>query len=803
MAASPGRTWPLFLAILGLVAALAGVELYALWTRGRAQAPPAPSVAGVAIPQADIPAGIIGDINSPYGGIRRSAQVALFGWALDHAGIEAIEVHIDGHVYAARYGIARTDVLEARPGYPDSARGGYEWSADLSALGAPTNADQRTIEVVAVARDGRRRVIGTRELIEPAALARFTDTATTRRTDAAPFYILPALSAIGLRGAYELDTWYAAYASSTVRTGMRVPILYLRTTRGAAKDFVFDPDWDIERRCGERRIAEDSLGATIAHAVEHHLPVLFTLNGGVWADASCDVPQWDVNDHLEQDVANCQWNEKNAVMPDDYLKHLPGSQDAPELARSLTFNVYAREVRHYKRRNLQQAGAMIASFAREHPDLFIGVNLDPDTYINPFFEGSQWYDYNPGTLRQFREWLSGTGPYTGRTDKDVPDLSRYRRPKPLTLTEAGRLAGRAFANWNEVDPPRAFPREPTAGRPAYWDDPWTREWETFRRHLVDLHYDELSQWLATSGIPAARIWSSQGFMAPHANARPFAVRITSPMKNYDTGGMSIEGSIPIAGHLGAILYGASAQNNISMETPASLFATFRYMDPGWAVVEINTADLRNPTAEPTYAAGYRSLRDVFNYGGRFVSPMAWNGSNGKYVGKPGYVTFTAWRHTPFEDAARDFMLSHANVPVGARLWTFGTPRHVDSDGWTASRGTVLPQGGALTIVPDDGHITLVSPPEIMFDPARFRHVLLGIDDAAPLLQARISARANPTAPWREIPTRAAGWRMTSGGLAIPLPEGRSGVPFDQLRIELTFATSAEVRLARVALWPRS
>ena len=61
----------------------------------------------------------------------------------------------------------------------------------------------------------------------------------------------------------------------------------------------------------------------IAYAVEHKLPVLFTLNGGIWADAVCDVPEWDVNDHLEQDKANCQWNEHDQVMADDYLKHLP------------------------------------------------------------------------------------------------------------------------------------------------------------------------------------------------------------------------------------------------------------------------------------------------------------------------------------------------------------------------------------------------------------------------------------------------------------------------------------------------
>ena len=381
---------------------------------------------------------------------------------------------------------------------------------------------------------------------------------------------------------------------------MRVPILYLRTTLGKTRDWEFDPAWNIERRCGERRIAEDSLSGVIAYAIEHKLPVLFTLNGGIWADAVCDVPEWDVNDHLEQDKANCQWNEHDQVMADDYLKHLPGASAAPELGRSLTFNIYATQNRHYKRRNLQSAGRIVAEFATAHPELFAGVNLDPDTYLNPFFEEKQWYDYNPGTLRQFRQWLAGSGPYAIKPARGVPDLSRYRRARPLSLAEVRKLSGKPFGSWDEVDPPRAFPRE---GKP-FWEDPWSHEWEVFRRHLVKLHYDELSQWLADAGVAPTRIFSSQGFIAPYPTAFPFAVRLDSPTKNYDSGGMSVEGAIPRDGHLGAIVYGASAVNDVRMENDANLFATFHRMDRGWGVVEFNTADFRTPKELPSYAMGY-------------------------------------------------------------------------------------------------------------------------------------------------------------------------------------------------------
>src|SRR2546426_5893526 len=184
-----------------------------------------------------------------------------------------------------------------KPGSPKSAGGGFEFTADFSPHPAPPGADRRTLTVVAIAEDGRETVIAKRSVIEPAALARWRDLSFTA---AAPFHLLPALSGIKLGGALELDTEYTPYLSPTTRVGMRVPILYMRTTKGAAGDYVFDPGWDIERRCGERRIAEDSLAATLAHATAKSLPLLITLNGGIWAQAACDVPAWDINDRLEQ-----------------------------------------------------------------------------------------------------------------------------------------------------------------------------------------------------------------------------------------------------------------------------------------------------------------------------------------------------------------------------------------------------------------------------------------------------------------------------------------------------------------------
>ena len=747
-------------------------------------------------------AATIGYVDAPAAEAVIGTAIRVRGWALDTAGIDRIEVRVGKSTLLARYGLSRADVAAVHPGYPDGSACGFEFEADL----APLAPERHRFTTVAVNRHGGETVLAVRSLIPPDALERWRELYRARaRAGETPFYVLPALSGVSLGGAAGLADAYAAYVSPPLRIGMRVPILYLRTTLGAARDWQFDADWDVERRFEDRRVAEDSLSSVIAHSIRHRLPVLFTLNGGVWADATGSAPQWDVNDHLEEDDANCQWNERDQAMPESFLANMQGVLGAPEIGRSLTFNVYAERNRHYKKRNLQAAARIVAAFVRDHPDLFVGVSLDPDTYLNPFYafgEHRQWYDYNPGTLRQFREWLAGGGPYAGKPSSGIPDLSRYRRHRPLALAEASALAGASFASWGDVDPPRSF----DFGEKPFWKDPWTREWEIFRRHLVQLHYDELSQWVAEAGIPESRIHSAQGFLVRIPPVMPFAVRIESPLGNHDTGGMSIEGAIPKHGHLGAIVYGAGAVNDVPMEAGSeNLFATFHRMDPRWAVMEFNTADFQIPDVLPDYAAGYRALREMFNYGARFVSPMAWNGSDGALAGKPSYVSYTAWRNTPLEEAMRDFALSHAFLPTGARLWTFGSPRHVDSDGWIGQNGTTLAAGSGYIDVRVDGPTArLLSPSPLAIARGETDLLVLGVTRGA-LASVAVEARRSDGL-WLCLASRrpASECEYAGAGLLVALTWPSMLECAEQLRILLTPADAAgELRMRHVALLPPS
>ncbi|HEX8013585.1 MAG TPA: hypothetical protein VF814_22080 [Casimicrobiaceae bacterium] len=324
----------------------------------------------------------------------------------------------------------------------------------------------------------------------------------------------------------------------------------------------------------------------------------------------------------------------------------------------------------------------------------------------------------------------------------------------------------------------------------------------FRRHLVQMHYNDLAQWLFEVGVPEAKIYSSQGFIAPVPSSMPFALHIESPSKNYDTGGMSVEGAIPRHGHLGAIVYGESAANRIRVEGDANLFATFHQMDPGWAVGEFNTADFRKPNELPTYALGYRTLREMFNYGARFASPMAWNGSNGAFAGQPGYVSFTAWRNTPAEDAMRDFAVAHAYVPIGTRLWTFGSARHADTDDWTAADGAVLAAGnGYIDVTPRDRVATLLSPAPLALARGETDLIVLGLDPAA-IDSVAVEAR-EPSGAWIALgPARSASsLATTAAGVSMPLLWPAKLASTDQIRVMLRFRAAGPTRIRHLALYP--
>lgn len=478
-----------------------------------------------------------------------------------------------------------------------------------------------------------------------------------------------------------------------VEIGLRGRVEYLRTTKGRQADYAFDPDFPERLRWRNGKgMSGESLRELLDTALRFHAPLMITLDGGVWADSKFSAPDLDIVDMLEQDERTVQWNQFGKSEPDDALKGLAGATDNPELARMMSLNHYNRRFLDYKKRNLQAAVREIVKFNQAHPGHYVAINLDPDEYINPWFYLTQWYDYNPDTLRQYREWLFHLGPYAnGR------ELAFSRREPALTLADANRLAKQSWKDVSAVEPPRLA---------IDYGDQWQQLWTQFKRHLVARHYDDLATWVVEAGLPTARIYTSQTFIQTDV-----AVRVTDQASGWtDQAGVSIEGAKPRQGHLGAILYGPASRNEGKPRSGNSLIDNIRGTDPEWGVGEFHPATISFPEKLPNHAEAYATMQALINGGVHFLSPI-WGSYAGDRVIHPN--NFKAY--DVMEGSAHEYQLvwwlrAMQAWPVGSLYYPFGNTLVKSSDGWSGTAGTRVESNfGELRLSADGVRLGLVSP----------------------------------------------------------------------------------------------
>ena len=551
-----------------------------------------------------------------------------------------------------------------------------------------------------------------------------------------------------------MRNWRDLVGGGCLEVGLRGRVEYLRTTRGRSHDYLFDPDFpDAGRLRSGREMTGGSLRSLLDLVLRLKAPVLITLDGGVWADSAFSEPEIDVVDMLEEDERTVQWNQFGRAEADNALGDLAGSMDSPQLSRMMSLNRFNARFLGYKKRNLQAAVREIVRFSREHPEIEVQVNLDPDLYINPWFYLTQWYDYNPDTLRQFREWLFHLGPYA-----DGGSLAPARQEPKLSLQAASRLARKQFASIDEVEPPRGA---------IDYADPWQQMWSHFRRHLVAQHYEDMATWAAQAGMPPSGIFTAQTFILADV-ARGVRGRATNWT---DQAGVSIEGAKPTEGHLGTILYGPASRNMGKPRSGRSLVDNIRSVDPEWGTVEFHPAVIVQPEKLPTQEESYQTLLAIVNGGARFMAPMWGSRADDQKLHPEKFRAYDSMEGTAFEYQMAWWMLQLQRLPAGRLLFPFGNALVDSQDGWSGGKGTrVAASRGRLQL--DGNSISLASP---VWDGLRTTH--------------RLTVEASGSWPQRQVKAEIrlkSGARLTCASAASPLRctlPTRPGDQLEQARLE--------------------
>jgi len=101
--------------------------------------------------------GSFGEISLPVGSGVYGGVNTFLGWALDWEGVARVKIYIDGaSIGDATYGIARPEVTDRYPGYPDSAAPG--WQIDVNA--AVFTDGVHSMQAIVVDKLGFETVIG-------------------------------------------------------------------------------------------------------------------------------------------------------------------------------------------------------------------------------------------------------------------------------------------------------------------------------------------------------------------------------------------------------------------------------------------------------------------------------------------------------------------------------------------------------------------------------------------------------------------------------------------------------------------
>ena len=380
-------------------------------------------------------------------------------------------VRVDGTSYPARIGIARPDVAKAKAGHPRQRQRRLRVHGRLRHV-FPRTAARRPASRSRSSPSRRTAASACSARAASSIRARSRAGAPSRRATRRRSTCCPRCRASTSAARSELDTIYAPYLSPTVARGLprahplpahdqgRGRRLRLRSRLGSQAQ--------VRRAAHRRRFAQRRARA-LRRRRSCRCWSRSTAASGPTRIATC--PQWDVNDKLEQDVAQ-----------------LPVEREERGDARRLT----SRTCRDRRRRRSSRARSrststrttcattrsatcsrrapLLAAFARDASRTCSSASTSTPTVPQSVLRANS----SGTTTTRARCASSANGsPAPGRTRdarrRGVPDLRAYRRAQPLTLAEVNALAGNAAGGRGRKSIRRA--RSARDGRAAVLEGP--------------------------------------------------------------------------------------------------------------------------------------------------------------------------------------------------------------------------------------------------------------------------------------------------------------------------------------------
>ncbi|MEX2684261.1 MAG: hypothetical protein Q6373_022005 [Candidatus Sigynarchaeota archaeon] len=312
-------------------------------------------------------------------------------------------------------------------------------------------------------------------------------------------------------------------------------------------------------------------------ANQTNTPILFHMNGGNWGQGSSTNP---VILDMRSNVSNCQWDQNNWCPP---IKYNNGPND-----RFWSFWP-GSEWEQFRERNIKQALAIIHAWWLNNPGLLVGFSTDSEIHLNygkftdahPIYRS--YFDYNPGTIAQYRQWAMAN----------------------WTLQAFNKKCGTNFATWNDVDAPRT-----SADGVGVKGNPWWETWTDFRIWHVAEAGKRQCKWINESGFPREMIWHHQIFSKPgdeesrYVRCDPLQTAINSYCK---VGVTRYDWISPKDWHS----LGQLALNDGSGDTV-----------PSWGIFEWNL------WTQHEYWAYKEMLNCIYQYGGHVICPNEWTNCSG-------------------------------------------------------------------------------------------------------------------------------------------------------------------------------